>query len=303
MKFAPETPTAEELHDMFEFTPELEERRDYHRNLVTKTMSGRGFIDIQGPCALTAEEEVIDATLERMCVWKPRTLPTSWFGMETTDPVGAFARIDKQAKLRGNVAMELGRLEHVVRYGSRIALGWLGSRLEDEDEKEEIALEDPAIPLGEKNPLSGEVEPALITVDRLNAARGDAGAPVFLVFRGGEAAKTPEAWEKLYIEAYTATNGLMVVDAAHGSEMAHDPAGEFQKSAIAQERALRHIAELATSGYAPAAVLCEASNLESPVDPPVSPDIAKQYVTIIKRARIRQITAPIRATDSTPYFA
>lgn len=306
MKFAPETPTTEQLHKQFELTSEAESKIAHNRRLVSNALTGLGFIDTQGPCALTDGRELVEADLERMCAWKPRSNPESWHGMETTDPTGAFKRIDSQAKLKGNVAMEIGRLEHAIRYGSRLAFGWFGGRNDELEPKVQVALDQPSLPLGEKNPLSGEIESALETVVALRTARTEQDAPVVLIYRGGENAQDPAVWEKQYINAYNETNGRLIVDSAHGSEMAHDPNGEFTKSAHAQALCLEHIARLAVAGYAPAGVMAEASMLESPVDPPVSPTIARKYITIIRKARLEQIRPPRRGDftrDQVPYFA
>lgn len=66
----------------------------------------------------------------------------------------------------------------------------------------------------------------------------------------------------------------MIVDVAHGSEMAHDPAGAFGKTVEGQQQALEHVTALAAQGYAPIGIMIEASDIPSPTDPVMPLDVA-----------------------------
>jgi hypothetical protein len=58
---------------------------------------------------------------------------------------------------------------------------------------------------------------------------------------------------------------MLLVDLAHGSEMAHTEG--FKKSISGQIAALDHLTALAIRGFVPKGILIEASSSISPVDP------------------------------------
>ncbi|RTK93262.1 hypothetical protein EKI60_06155 [Candidatus Saccharibacteria bacterium] len=263
-----------------------------NRQAASLILSGKmdGCVNLNGACSLVeahfditaleaeqiaAESRPQDGDLrgQRQCFWKPRSNPESWWGEETTAPVATYAFMVDQANRYGQGAAEIGLPGHVQRYGKLLMLGWFGGRNDELDFKSEVALFDPSLPLAVKNPLSGEITATLDEVERLNELRGPGAAPVVLMYRGGANAQTPQAWEKEFIKAYEATGGLMIVDLAHGAEMAHDLAGQFEKSVEGQLRSTAHALELAKSGYAAAGYASEMSNAQSPVDPPVPFDL------------------------------
>jgi phospho-2-dehydro-3-deoxyheptonate aldolase len=206
--------------------------------------------------------------LHRGPMWKPRTSPNDWHGEETTDPEGAYITMHAEAELYANVAVEIGRQYHLDRYGHLLTFGWIGGRnVGNEELIEAAASHDMTLPLGIKNGLDGEIDGALDQVERARELRGEGGAPVILIYRGGTNAQSPEAWEEKYIEAYERTAGQLIVDTAHGSQMAHDPEGKFSKSVDGQVLSLHALLRLVREGYHPAGTIMEASDLESPTDP------------------------------------
>jgi hypothetical protein len=135
---------------------------------------------------------------------------------------------------------------------------------------DEVALKLPSLTLFVKNDLTGEFEPALVKVERLNTLRAenfDDPAPVALMYRGGENYRTPDRWEDQRNAALEASGGIMIDDLAHGTEMAHDPEGNFQKSAQGQMNATDHIIDLWERGYASSGTLAEGSDSPEKVDP------------------------------------
>ncbi|MDB5185977.1 MAG: Chorismate mutase, type [Candidatus Saccharibacteria bacterium] len=291
MPYAPELPTNQELEQQYPLTPDAELEIAMARERIGGILSLResGLVAIVGPCAMTEDTQIIQAegdeyseltidekglyVVHRMPTWKPRTNPNEWHGLETTNPELAYKTLITQAIRGAGVSIEIGRKEHADRYGKALVLGWFGGRnVQKGHMMEEVALaeENLDLPLAVKNGLNGEIDEALAHVDRLNRLRqerSDDAAPVVLLYRGGENAETPEAWERQYCEALKRTMGAMIVDIAHGTEMAHDPNGKFKKSVEGQEAALQHVLDIANSGLTPAGIMSEASNAHSPTDP------------------------------------
>ncbi len=251
-----------------------------------------GLIAIVGPCALTNNPQQHQAegkriaelgashddliTLHRMPPWKPRTNPRDWHGLETTEPVAAYSQLATEAKLRANVAIETGHYSHIVRYGELASMIWIGGRNVHKSEMiEALAIHDPTIPIGVKNGLNGHIEEALRRVRAVNALR-ELGSKAILIYRGGENALTPELWEQEYKKAIEQTDGRVIIDTAHGSEIAHDPSNK--KSVEGQIKALEHVIELAQQGYIPAGIMLEASDIESPTDPVIPLEIALEGI-------------------------
>jgi hypothetical protein len=139
-----------------------------------------------------------------------------------------------------------------------------------------IARHDPTLGVGVKNGLSGAIDTALQHVDRINTMREgyEDPASAVLVYRGGENAKNPLAWRNAYLDAHEQTSGLVIVDIAHGTEMAHDPDGQFKKTVAGQILAMEAVLDLAREGYAPAGIMIEASDLKSRTDPHMPLEIA-----------------------------
>ena len=55
-----------------------------------------------------------------------------------------------------------------------------------------------------------------------------------------------------------------MVDTAHGSEMAHDPRGQFGKTVLGQIACLDHVIDLAQQGFITSGIMIEASDYEHP---------------------------------------
>lgn len=130
-----------------------------------------------------------------------------------------------------------------------------------------LVTHDPLLPVGIKNDLSGSTDVAVNEARRLSSLREDSDTPVVILFRGGENAKTPEDWEEQYKLAFERTEGRLIVDTAHGVEMAHAPGADFTKSVIGQVACLEHVIKLAEDGFAPAGIMIEASDAISPTNP------------------------------------
>lgn len=284
---APEIPTTHELASMYPLENSSELEIAMARSRVSDLLIGEssGLVAILGPCAMTGEvstikregESLADMTmsteglmaLHRMPPWKPRTNPEDWHGEETTNPTGAYATVVRQAILESGVSIEFGMKEHIERYGPMITFGWIGGRnIHNSGLMDAVATQAADIPLGVKNGLDGDITPALGHITRLQELRRVDDAAVVLLYRGGENAQDPVSWERNYREALVRTGGRMVVDVAHGSEMAHDPNRRFKKSYEGQRAALEHVIDIAeTYGEMPRGIMAEASEAHSPTDP------------------------------------
>lgn len=257
-------------------------RKSINTGLATP---GLPLVAIQGPCApehksahITLNEAkrfgLCGRTLtgivavESMPMSKPRSDPKkSWKGEHSTNPELALAMIEFSSR-HVAVAMEIVEEEQIDIYISHLALAWTGARNEKNlSLKQRLASEHQDLPLPIKNSLSGEIDLTLKQIEALKAERDVGAGAIVLCYRGGENAQTPEEWENQYLSALELTGGLMIVYVAHGSEMAHDPGKNFQKSVLGQLACLDHVIELAAEGYVPAGIKIEASNAASPVDP------------------------------------
>lgn len=281
---APELPTTEQL--------ELLYAHDFDhinisamRNAVSSILDGSepGVLAMAGPCSFTGEARVIDKengdlvqlmhsrpqliTLQRRNFWKPRTDPDDWHGPETTDPAETYRRVARAAIEHANGAAEIATVRHLERYSKLLSFAWFGARNSNIDQQIAIVRGDPLLPFGVKNSLNGDFKQTLKTVERLNQERGEDAAPIVLVYRGGENATSPDEWENQVREAHRMTGGRMVLDLAHGGEMAHDPEKLNQKSVTGQIACARHAIQLATEGICMAGYLMEASDIKSLTDP------------------------------------
>lgn len=310
-KYAPETPTLPELQAQYPLSDEAEIEIPLGRERISEILNGEyaGLLANIGPCALTDDHLTIDSegqqlaaltrdhqglyATHRLPPWKPRTNPNDWHGLETTNPAGAYRTLVSQA--HKGVSLELGLPYHAERYGALSVMGWIGGRnAANEEHMQQVALHDTALPLAVKNGLDGQVEPMIDKIHSLQELRGPDAAPVVLLYRGGENARTPDAWEDQYRQALELTDGQMIVDVAHGSEMAHNPAGIFEKSVGGQVRALGHVVTLAKQGLTPAGVMMEASSAESPTDPHMPFDIALRGMM-----RLYELRMGVRAGAAT----
>lgn len=288
-QLAPAHPSIQTLESMFPLSPGTELMIAEKRHRVSDILRGNvaGFLGTAGPCTMTGDKVTIFhegdrlqqledktqglLTLHRLPPWKPRSNPKSSHGHET-DPkttVEAYQIIAERADATANLAIEIGHLSHIARYANRISFGWIGGRnVEDTELITALALAQPDLPMGIKNGLDGDITLALQQVELVNSLRGDTAAPAVLIYRGGANATTPDAWEKAYLDAHHRTNSMLIVDSAHGGEMAHDPSKGFNKTILGQVACLNHIIRIgAEQDKLPIGVIIEASQAISPVDP------------------------------------
>ena len=268
---------------MSEISKEIMERRE-HVNIALRS-NDLPLLAISGPCAPTIDnlhihlpegEKLRSAmkyisglvTIDREPIWKPRSDPLKWPGMLASHGDLARALIEHKSRTNANVAIEFGNKEQVEEFSPDVSFAWIGGRNElASDLDYEAAVTDPLLPLGKKNGLSGEIDAALKGIERMRDLRGSSGAEIALIYRGGENAKTPEAWEVAYKDALARTDNRLIVDVAHGGEMAHDPSTKFTKSVIGQLACLGHVLRLAEEGFMPAGIHMESSDARSPIDP------------------------------------
>lgn len=298
-QLAPETPTTQELYGSIEtalFSDTVHESREL---FIGNLLVPEAKIIARGPCGLTEAHtlpEVLEDAVElatgggddesliyRANIYKPRTNPNDWHGLETTSPIIAFHTILALAMSGISVTQEIAHPKyHVSRYGQLLTMAWTGSRTIDAPGGEEVimdlASQDISLPLGIKTGLDGKIDKALMLVERVNTARSRIArvadtnsAPAFMIFRGGSELMSPELWEEEYKRAIELTEGRMMVDTAHGSSMAHDP--DHKKSDGGQISAYEHVIDLASIGYIPAGVLSEASGLPTKTDPVMPNDV------------------------------
>ncbi len=271
------------------------------RQKITSALKGIGgsIIGIEGPCALTSDfgntekensmaEDVSSqlgiTILRRLPPWKPRTNPEDWHGEETTKPDETLQMLAQTAKKYRNLCIEIGKEEHIDKYIDLLTFAWVGSRNSNNiDLMEKIALSAPDLPLGVKNGLDGNIGDTLETIKHLVMIRGEGAAPIVMIYRGGTNAKTPNDWEDKVTDAVHLTKGRVIVDVAHGGEMAHDPGMKFNKTVVGQMACLDHLIELVKRGVVPVGVMIEASNIESPTDPTIPVSIALDKIIEINR--------------------
>ncbi len=275
------------------------------RILVDHAMKqpGERLLAIMGPCA--PEEEHIDQLLSeadelrymtralfsqmvglyRIPVWKPRSDPESWHGMETTHPEEALDFVKSINQKYGIAGIEIGKRDHIEKYIADLAFAWTGARnIGAADLQIELAASDMTLPLGVKNSLDGHIDSALDAIARMSNERPNDAASISLIFRGGNSLTTPDEWANAYAEVADITNGSFIVDVAHASEMAHDPEGQFKKTNAGQIACMDHVIELAQDGIYPAGIMCEASNTPRCIDPVIPTDVAADRIIELRRA-------------------
>jgi phospho-2-dehydro-3-deoxyheptonate aldolase len=309
--YAPGRPALDVLEARHPLSVEAEANIVLGRERVNDMLRGTiaGVVGLIGPCAMTGARSIIEREgdtdtaltsaheglyiVHRMPPWKPRSNVRDWHGLETTEPEQAYATLIGQANRLDAVAIELADHSHLTRYEKALTLGWFGGRnVGKADFMRKVATNHPTLPLAVKNGLSGEVEPALRLADELQASRGDDEGAAVLLYRGGENATNPQTWEIQYRKALELTAGRLIVDVAHGSEMAHHPAGTFKKSVPGQIAALQHVLDIAEQyGEMPVAVMSEASQAYSPTDPHMPHNIALQGVRRLHELRMHQNTS------------
>lgn len=262
----------------------ITEQRIQTQEILQGTMPG--LVAIAGPCANHDSQRILVegmllsnlasdslVTLHRQPFWKPRSPalngPKPWEGLEDTDPEIALSRAQLAVDEGVSIAAEIGKTEHINRYSDLLTFAWIGARSLDNMELiDYVASNLPAdLPLGIKNDLTGNIDGALKTIDRINERRADMSdhpAEAILIFRGGSDFDKPRKWSWQVEKAYVATAGRLIIDTAHGSEMAHDPEGNFKKSVEGQIFCLEHVIFLADHGIFPRGVMIEASDYENP---------------------------------------
>jgi 3-deoxy-D-arabino-heptulosonate 7-phosphate (DAHP) synthase len=295
MTRAPEQPTTQELHANYPLSVEAELAIASMRSTVSEAINNyrTHTLGVVGYCSRPSQDqaevimresglvaEIQDpasglVTLHRGPMWKPRSSADSWHGQETTDPEGVYMTMRDEAELHANVAVEVGHDYHLSRYGHLLSFIWTGGRNVDDGELiKAAALEDPTIPLGIKNDVDGTIDTALEQVAMARELRGPNDAPVVLIYRGGYTVDTPGAWQEAIIDVHEQTDGQALIDIAHGSEMAHDPEGNFEKSPEGQVGAFHSLDRVARLGRTFAGTMMEASQLKSDVDPHMSLTVA-----------------------------
>lgn len=244
--------------------------------------------------------------------WKPRSVKTwgekltKWHGLETgyVDGIGepedaalaAYDSMHHEAVAHHNVSMEIAFDKHVFRYGPMLSFAQIGARTREEyyDSYDDylrfldfLAKREPTLPIGIKNDTNGSIERALEEVERVNTIRSSLGysavSRAVLMYRGGDNAKTPEAWEARAVEAITRTKGAVILDVAHGGEQAYDPSGKYEKSEDGQLDCLTTTVTFKNQGLRFVGVSAESSTLKSPMDPAASPEAVR---TILRGAKV-----------------
>jgi phospho-2-dehydro-3-deoxyheptonate aldolase len=252
---------------------------DDHRLEIAGILRGddERLLAVIGPCSDQLDEIVIEEGqhlmtrsnehvkfVHRAPPWKPRTRDEDWHGLDESDQEHVHVRISEMT-LRGTaLAIETGFQRHQA-FLDRVSMMWIGARSIGSTLLKQLAVLNPNIPTGIKNDLSGDIQPALdvlrsVTINR-EAISPSMSAPVTLIFRGGSEIRTPDQWEAAVHRVVDATKGKVIIDVAHGSEMAHDPSGNFTKSAIAQELCLLHLADLVRQGLDIRGLMIEASDV------------------------------------------
>lgn len=310
-RHAPDIPNLSQLAAMYPLQESTVQAITAARDKVAAILTGRqpGIIAIVGPCAMTVDRTTLNAegnqlqqlawehdglvVLHRMPPWKPRTNPGDWHGLETEleTVVSAYRTIAQRASMAANVAIELGYAAHLERYGSRLTFGWTGSRhVMHDDLMQAVIGGDPTLPIGVKNAMDGTIDSAIDAIERINAAQPER-APAILIYRGGANAQDAEAWQRQYRQALERTSGRLIVDTAHGGEMAFDPYRAYGKSVRGQIACMEAVLRIAdVSGEAPLGIMMEASDAVSPTDPVMPFTVALDGVNHLYRIR----------SDSTP---
>lgn len=265
------------------------------RKEISDAMRGGKLLAIVGPCSVS--EENIDqiraegerlrvlagelgslVLVHRMPVWKPRTNPADWHGLETTSPQLAHDILFDQSARGGNPAIEIAFSEHVQKYHDALAFAWTGSRNVDNCEQLiNMAVAAPDLPIGVKNCLSGDIQSAVELAAEIDTKRSQldvAVAPTAVIFRGGEQMRDPKTWQEGYEKAMALTARKLIVDIAHGSEMAHHPDGMYAKSVEGQVAAMESVIDMTKMGFTPRGIMIEASDGSSRTDPNMPLEVA-----------------------------
>lgn len=266
----------------------MSEQLDIRRIETSRILQKRdkGLVAVVGPCANNISRRIINegrqlaeiasdslVTIHRIPPWKPRTAvhgrPKPWEGLESSNPTAALTRMLWERRRGVHIALELGSREHVLKYRNLATLAWIGARnIDSKTLDSSLQMVDMlSTPIGVKNGLSGCIKSATERVTHLQKIRRhriDMPAATVMIFRGGHDLQTPSLWEEQYKRAVESTNGQLIVDIAHGSEMAHDPSGKFRKTTLGQMACLDHVLQMASDGIVPSGIMLEASDYENP---------------------------------------
>lgn len=294
---------------------------EQHRERIIRAMSlekalSGPLIAIIGPCSNQIEnnDTIVSEGLQvasigtgsiigvhRIPFWKPRTpkpgaIKRPWEGIIDTDINTALELTAHEAYDLGiPIAAELGKPEHIGLFSPMLSFAWLGSRSVEDDllDLSIAGLRGP-VSVGVKNGMEGRPDSALARMGRLGALGVE---NQIMIFRGGENARTPEGWENAFKRAHFLTGGRMIVDVAHGGEMAFDPSGSFSKTQQGQENCLRRVIELAEEGLFTRGVMIEASDVVIP-NPEhrtdINMDFDKAISGVLRLAGVRNKTKDTR---------
>ena len=219
--------------------------------------------------------------LQRQNHRKQRSLRTDgtkpWEGMDDSHPEEAM-KLHEESKAAGDqLCMEITQSDHLDKYTPGLVMAWFGARNRDKGFMVEAAIVEKHMLLGIKPDVTGDPEWSFTIIDALNHIRSNVGgtAPVFLIDRGGTNFDTPQKWEDNTKRLLDRTDGIMMLDLAHGSEQAHDPNGNFGKSVEGQIRAMEHYIKIGEqTGMWANGILLEASDAPSDTDPNMPHQIA-----------------------------
>ena len=260
--------------------------------------SSTGMLAVMGPCAMTEDLETLVresvmihqfeeanpgvTALHRLPFWKPRTDPLDWHGLITSHPELAIDIMRFKERFFGDLASELGSEEQIASFGRKLALGWVGSRNFEGNDLAEISLKKNwFMPLGIKNDMTGDIESMMDRIKHLRSLFPR--STIVPIFRGGESLDNPKKWEEAFKRLFDRTNGLFIVDSAHGTEIAHDK--RFKKSVEGQLKALHHIKELRIAGFICRGLMVEMSDAISRTDPNIPFDSGLSVVIEIIRIK------------------
>jgi len=304
-QMSPTHVSQEELNGLFVVSEEAYRTVDMNRQIIKDTYHSPGsrLIVAMGECGVVSglseqrirrregrrlnrlSEITGSLLMQRLNVWKPRSNPDDWHGIETTDPMFAYETVVVAVNRRVPATMEIFYEDQLERYGHLLSAFWLGSRSTDNPELREalirMAVNYPHIPVGVKNGLDGSINTAVSMIDEINRRRRDIASdatPAFLIYRGGSAYNTPQKVENMIRGVIEDTEGRVVIDTAHGVECAFDPKRSFQKSVIGQLSALAMVERLLIDGYTFMGLLVEASDNKGQTDPNIPFSMAYRRV-------------------------
>lgn len=234
------------------------------RQEIDKAVKQNRFLLIAGPCSdqldrtITKEgerlTELSDDNLlivHRRPVWKPRTNPESWHGLDETNPREARLQL-AAASCTAAVAIEVGKVSHQM-FLEHVCFAWVGARSVGNTALQELLIGNPQIPFGIKSDLNGKIEKSVAMINAVIQGRSkrveDHNPSGLLIHRSG-GVESPDAWENQIIAASARLESRrsevsgMIVDLAHGTEIAHDPRQKGRKTIAGQVAAFDHMLDI-----------------------------------------------------------